>query len=108
MWRVSRSRSGSRSPERNSADRGVGREAVAPAAPGTGDAPPTSSELDAWQPWARGFGDGLGGEAGWWPEALSAVEDGSRLDIYTGTLLDGGWLDSLDVRLSATVRATRR
>lgn len=108
MWRVSRSRSGSRSPESISADRRVGREDVAAVAPGTGDAPPTSSEGGAWQPWTRGFGDALGGEAGWWPEALSAVEDGSRLDIYTGTLLDGGWLDSLDVRLSAIVRATRR
>lgn len=111
MWRVPRSRSGSPSPEGNIADRGVGlgRESVAAAAAsGTCEAPPTTSEGDAWQPWAQGFGDGLGGEAGWWPEALSAVEDGSRLDIYTGTILDGGWLASLDSRLSATVRATRR
>lgn len=45
---------------------------------------------------------------GWWPEALSAVEDGSRIDIYSGSILDGSWLESLDNRLSATVRATRR
>ena len=108
MWRVSRSRSGSRSPEGITAERGVGRVVVAAAAPGADDAPPTTSEGDAWQPWVRGFGDGLEGEAGWWPEALRAVEEGSRLDIYTGNILDGGWLDSLDSRLRATVRATRR
>lgn len=51
---------------------------------------------------------GGAGSLGWWPEALSAVEDGARVDIYSGSELDDSWLESLDNRLSATVRATRR
>lgn len=59
-------------------------------------------------PWEMGLREGFGGAGGWWPAATSAVEDGARLDIYTGSVLDGGWLNSLDSRLSATMRATRR
>lgn len=50
----------------------------------------------------------LGLREGWWPEAMSAVEDGARLNIYTGSVLDGRWLNSLDARLTKTMRATRR
>lgn len=39
---------------------------------------------------------------------MSAVEDGARLNIYTGSVLDGRWLNSLDARLTKTMRATRR
>lgn len=55
-----------------------------------------------------GVRERLAGGAGWWRGALNAVEDGARLDIYTGSVLDGRWLDSLDSRLSATIRGTRR
>ncbi|CAN0035199.1 unnamed protein product [Ectocarpus fasciculatus] len=53
-------------------------------------------------PWVLGLRDG------WWPAAMSAVEDGARLNIYTGSVLDGRWLNSLDARLTKTMRATRR
>lgn len=65
--------------------------------------------------WASGLGlgEGLsggaaGGAAGWWPAAVNAVEDGAKLNIYTGSVLDGRWLESLDLRLSLTMRATHR
>ncbi|CAN0215400.1 unnamed protein product, partial [Ectocarpus sp. 6 AP-2014] len=53
-------------------------------------------------PWVLGLRDE------WWPAAMSAVEDGARLNIYTGSVLDGRWLNSLDARLTRTMRATRR
>lgn len=58
--------------------------------------------------WALGLAEELENESGWWPEALDAVEDGARLNIYSGSVLDGRWLDSLDCRLSSTMRAMRR
>ena len=58
--------------------------------------------------WELGLRVGFDGSGGWWPAAQSAVEDGSRLNIYTGSMLDGRWLRSLDSRLRATMRGTRR
>lgn len=54
------------------------------------------------------YGAGGASIAGWWPEAVAAVEDGARVDIYSGSDLDGTWLESLDFRLGAIIRATRR
>ncbi|CAN0071533.1 unnamed protein product [Scytosiphon promiscuus] len=59
-------------------------------------------------PWMTGLRDGLDDCGGWWPAARNAAEDGARLDIFTGSVLDGRWLHSLDSRLGATMRATRR
>ncbi|CAM9438991.1 unnamed protein product [Ectocarpus sp. 13 AM-2016] len=57
---------------------------------------------ESQSPWVLGLRDE------WWPAAMSAVEDGARLNIYTGSVLDGRWLNSLDTRLTRTMRATRR
>lgn len=59
-------------------------------------------------PWELGLREGSDGAGGWWPAATCAVEDGARLEIYTGSVLDGRWLNSLDSRLRSTIRATRR
>lgn len=66
------------------------------------------SRQETLPPWELGLRVGLDGSGGWWPAAKSAVEDGSRLNIYTGSVLDGRWLNSLDSRLRATMRAMRR
>lgn len=68
----------------------------------------SAAEKESLPPWELGLRIGFDGAGGWWPAAQSAVEDGARLDIYTGSDLDGRWLSSLDSRLKATMRATRR
>eukprot|EP00752_Nemacystus_decipiens_P003652 g3366.t1 len=86
---------------------GTASSASSSGAAAGGDGAPAGRE-DSLPPWELGLRVRLDGSGGWWPEAKSAVEDGSRLNIYAGSVLDGRWLGSLDSRLRATMRGTRR
>lgn len=78
-----------------------GSAIVVGAGVGVGDGEPPPPFRSAFAEWLEDSGE-------WWSAALSAVEEGSTLSIYTGSILDGKWLNSLDARLRRTICATRR